>query len=432
AQVNLATSKLTLDLEGPLQPVLATMEEAGYPAKDRSLSLPLDGASCASCVARIEARAQDVPGVLSAQMALATDTLHLRVSQSFDETALHSAFEQTKFELGQSNGAPVADQDPLRTLQRNAALAAALTLPVVVLEMGGHLSPGFRSFLISLFTQTGLWTLQAVLTTLVLAGPGRDLFVAGFRSLRHRAPDMNALVTLGAGAAFLYSLVALLAPGLLPDGSVHVYFEAAAVITTLILVGRWLEGRARNQAKGAIGALLALQPPLAEVIEGEQTETRPVAELSLGTLVRLHPGAVVPVDGQVVAGRSEVDEALVTGEPVPVPKAPGDRVIGGSLNGTGSLDVRVTALAGDSVLAKIAAQVEAAQAGKLPVQHMVDRITAWFVPAVLALAAVTCLAWLVFGPGLSQAMVAAISVLIIACPCAMGLAVPVSILVGTG
>ncbi|MEM9270975.1 MAG: cation transporter, partial [Pseudomonadota bacterium] len=181
AQVNLATSKLTLDLEGPLQPVLATMEEAGYPAKDRSLSLPLSGASCASCVANIEARAQDVPGVLSAQMALATDTLHLRVSQSFDETALHSAFEQTKFELGQSDGAPVADQDPLRSLQRNAALAAALTLPVVVLEMGGHLSPGFRSFLISLFTQTGLWTLQAVLTTLVLAGPGRGLFVAGFR-----------------------------------------------------------------------------------------------------------------------------------------------------------------------------------------------------------------------------------------------------------
>ncbi|MEO1551780.1 MAG: heavy metal translocating P-type ATPase, partial [Pseudomonadota bacterium] len=363
AEVNLATSQITLQVQGALSPVLAGMASAGYPARTQSVSVRITGASCGSCVARVEGYAADVPGVVSATFSLATETLQLEVIDTFEAQALRDAFGKTSYQIeGDLDGQEAAD-DPLDGLRRRAVLAAALTVPVVVLEMGGHLVPAFRALLVTTFGQTPLWLVQALLTSLVLAGPGRGLFVSGLRGLWHRAPDMNALVALGAGAAYLYSLTALLAPALLPAGAVHVYFEAAAVITTLILVGRWLEGRARAQARDAIGALLALQPPQAEVIQGDSTEMRPVAHLTLGTHVRLRPGMAVPVDGEVVAGCSDVDEALLTGEPAPVPKAPGDKVVGGSVNGTGTLDVRVTAVGRDTVLARIAAQVEAAQSG---------------------------------------------------------------------
>ncbi|WP_346429725.1 HAD-IC family P-type ATPase [Paracoccus sp. DMF-8] len=232
----------------------------------------------------------------------------------------------------------------------------------------------------------------------------------------------------------MYSTVATFAPGLLPADAVHVYFEAAAVIVTLILLGRWLEARAKGEAGAAIRKLVELALDTATVERADGVETIPVADLRPGDIIRLVPGERVAVDGIITEGRGAIDESMLTGEPLPAEKAPGDPVTGGTVNGTAALSFRVTATGADTALSRIIRMVEDAQAAKLPVQALVDRITSVFVPAVMGLAVLTFVLWMILAPApaLSQALVAAISVLIIACPCAMGLAVPVSIMVGTG
>ncbi|NCU19961.1 copper-translocating P-type ATPase, partial [Candidatus Falkowbacteria bacterium] len=273
---------------------------------------------------------------------------------------------------------------------------------------------------------------QFALTAAVLFGPGRVFLRLGIPALLRGAPEMNSLVAMGALAAFVYSAVVTLMPGLLPEASRVVYFEAAAVIVTLILLGRWLESRARGHAGAAISRLVGLRPATARVIRPGGTVDLPVAELAPGDLVALAPGERVAVDGVVTEGSGWIDESMLTGEPVPVEKTPGATVTGGTLNGPAALTMRVTATGADTVLARIIALVEAAQGAKLPVQALVDRVTRVFVPVVMALSAATFALWLGFGAGFTPALVAAISVMIIACPCAMGLATPVSILVGTG
>ena len=319
-------------------------------------------------------------------------------------------------------------------LARAVLLAGLLTAPVVVLEMGGFLYPPLQALIDArIGTQTS-WVIQFALTTIVLFGPGLRFFRKGLPALWRLAPDMNALVALGTGAAWAYSVVATFAPALLPAGTRHVYFEAAAVITTLILVGRYLEAGAKGRTGQAIRRLMGLQARSARVLrDGEAVEV-PIDEVRVGDLILVRPGEKIAVDGVVTEGASFVDEAMITGEPMPVAKGAGDRVVGATINTSGAFTFRATGVGADTVLAQIVEMVQRAQGAKLPIQAMVDRVTAWFVPAVMGVAAVTFLAWLILGPApaLTFALVAAVTVLIIACPCAMGLATPTSIMVGIG
>jgi Cu+-exporting ATPase len=278
------------------------------------------------------------------------------------------------------------------------------------------------------------WMIQFVLTTIVLAWPGRHFYTAGFPALLKGTPDMNSLVAMGTGAAYLYSIVALFAPSLLPDGTRAVYFEAAAVIVVLILLGRWMEARAKGRTGAAIQKLLGLQSRTARALVDGEPQDVPIERIRTGDILVVRPGERIAVDGEVTQGSAHVDESMITGEAVPASKVPGDPVTGGTVNGTGSFQFRATRVGADTTLAQIIRMVEEAQGAKLPIQGMVDRITLWFVPAVMALAAFTVLVWMVVGPSpaLSYALVAGVSVLIIACPCAMGLATPTSIMVGTG
>ena len=275
--------------------------------------------------------------------------------------------------------------------------------------------------------------MQFLLCTLLLIGPGRQFFLRGVPALLRGAPDMNSLVATGTFAAWAYSTLAVFLPGLFPPGSAQVYFEAAGVVTALVLLGRWLEARAKGRTGAAIRALLDLQPPEAEVIAADGSSSFcALSEVQTGMVLRLRPGAKVPVDGVVIDGESHVNESMMTGEPLPVAKTIGARLTAGCVNGAGVLDMRAEAVGADTRLAQIIAMVRAAQGGKLPVQALVDRVTLWFVPAVMGLAALTALGWLLFGPDLPHALVTAVCVLIIACPCAMGLATPTSVMVALG
>jgi len=307
-------------------------------------------------------------------------------------------------------------------------------VPVFFLEMGAHFIPALHHWLHATLGTFQLHLILFVLTSLVLFGPGLLFFRVGLPNLVRGHPDMNSLVALGTGAAWAYSVIATFAPGLMPEGTANVYYEPAAVIVTLILLGRLLEARAKSRTGAAIETLLSLQARTARVErDGEVTEIA-VDEVRRGDRVRVRPGETIPVDGRVIDGESRVDEAMLTGEPEPVLRSAGDKVVGGTVNQNGRLVIEATDLGSDAVLAQIVRMVQKAQGAKLPIQALVDRVTAWFVPAVMSIAAATAVVWLIFGPApaLSFALVNAVAVLIIACPCAMGLATPTSIMVGTG
>ncbi|SMO37920.1 heavy metal translocating P-type ATPase [Paracoccus laeviglucosivorans] len=434
--VNLATGRAHFTLTDPkaLADAVAALEKAGYPAETLQTRLEVQGMSCASCSGRVEKALAAQPGVTQAVVNLATGTATVSHSAAVDPQVLARLVSDKGYPAQvQADHAPhLHDHAGDATALRRAFLIALLlTLPVFVAEMGGHLIPALHHWLHMTIGQTPLWLAEFVLTTAVLAGPGRVFFRVGIPALLRSTPEMNSLVALGAGAAWLYSAVATFAPGLLPEASRHVYYEAAAVIVTLILLGRWLEARAKGQAGQAIRRLIELAPATARVERGGKVVELPVAQLRAGDIVRLAPGERVAVDGELTEGRGSIDESMLTGEPVPAAKSPGDKVTGGTVNGGTALSYRVTATGGDTTLARIIAMVQDAQSAKLPVQALVDRITAVFVPVVIGLALLTFGIWLAFA-GIGDALVAAISVLIIACPCAMGLAVPVSIMVGTG
>ena len=437
AQVNLATERAEVSGTATPAVLIEAVKRAGYAIPVTPQTIAIDGMTCASCVARVEKALQAVPGVTAASVNLATESA--RVEGVADVTDLLAAVRATGYGA-QLSGAGTGETQVQRrardaeSLSRDLILAAALTLPVFVLEMGGHLVPAFHHWLFALIGQSTSWLIQFALTTLVLAGPGRRFFVKGIPALAHGAPDMSSLVAVGAGAAWAYSTLATFLPAFLPPGTVAVYFEAAAMIVTLILLGRLLEARARGRSSQAIERLVNLQPAIAHLRRDGGSVDVPVAEVRPGDILDLRPGERVPVDGRVTQGESWVDEAMVTGEPLPVAKHAGDPLIGGTVNQTGALQMQATAVGADTMLARIIRLVEAAQGGKLPIQALVDRVTLWFVPVVMGLAVLTFAVWLAFGPApaLPMALVNAVAVLIIACPCAMGLATPVSILVGTG
>ncbi len=321
---------------------------------------------------------------------------------------------------------------------RRLWVGVPLSLALVVLDMSAHV---FGVDLLPFLSPKAEQWLALVIATPAVLWCGWPFFVRGFASLRSGWLNMFTLIGLGTGAAFLYSVIATVAPGLFPEamrdahGLIPTYFEAAAVIVALVLLGQVLELRAREKTGGAIRALLDLAPKTAlRVLKGGKTETVPLASIKVGDVLRVRPGDKVPIDGTVIAGRSAVDESLLTGEPLPVEKMEGDRVTGGTLNGTGSFDMRVDRTGAETTLAQVVEMVASAQRSRAPIQALADAVSGYFVPAVIAVAVIAFIAWLIFGPSpqLAYALVAAVSVLIIACPCALGLATPISIMVATG
>ncbi len=326
--------------------------------------------------------------------------------------------------------------DELVDMTRRFWIGLALTVPVFALEMGPHLLSGMHD-LIS--PATSSWV-QAALATPVVLYSGRPFFVRGWDSIRTRNLNMFTLIAMGTGVAWLYSMVALLVPGIFPDafrehGTVAVYFESAAVITTLVLLGQVLELRAREQTSGAIKALLQVAPRTAVRIRPDGTDEEvAIEDVQIGDRLRVRPGEKVPVDGSVEEGRSSLDESLVTGESMPVTKSAGDGVVGGTINQSGALVVTAEKIGRDTMLARIVAMVADAQRSKAPIQRLADRVSGIFVPVVIAIAVVAFVVWALVGPDprLAHALVVAVAVLIIACPCALGLATPISIMVGVG
>ncbi|MDX5446079.1 MAG: heavy metal translocating P-type ATPase [Zoogloeaceae bacterium] len=441
ASVNLATETATVETapDVSFDALVQAVEKAGYEVVRDETVLDIEGMSCAACVGRVEKVLLRVPGVVAASVNLAARNARVETAGEVPVAALVAAVKKAGFDAkpaseaaeGAREAAAAAEE---RELRRDVWIAAALTLPVFVLEMGSHLIPGMHEWVMATLGHTVNGWLQAVLTTAVMFGPGLRFFRKGVPALLRGAPDMNALVAIGTGAAWAYSLVALSAPGMLPEGTANVYFEAAAVIITLILVGRLLEARARGRTSEAIRRLMKIAPRTARVRrDGEAVEV-PIGEVAVADVVEVRPGEKIAVDGEVVEGASFVDESMITGEPVPVEKAVGAQVVGGTLNTRGALAFRATRIGADTVLAQIIRMVEQAQGAKLPIQALVDKVTMVFVPIVMGVALLTFVAWMVFGasPALSFALVCAVAVLIVACPCAMGLATPTSIMVATG
>ena len=392
---------------------------------------PIEGMTCAACVARVEKAILSVPGVERASVNLATEEATVQFDPGRAPVeALREAVASAGYRLNVTAATPgdrsqerEAERDALR---RDLLLSAALTVPLMLISMLAMIP----SLSIDLFGQFRDWALMLLCTPVMIVG-GRRFFVGFARAARHGAADMNTLVAIGTGTAYLYSVATLVIPG--SHGGGHVYFDTAATIITLILLGRFLEAGARRRTTDAIRQLAGLRPKTAARLRGEVEETVPVEELRLGDLVRIRPGERVPVDGTVVRGYSSVDESMVTGESVPVEKRAGDRVVGGTVNSSGSLDLRATALGSDSVLAQIIRLVEDAQGSKAPVQAFADRVASVFVPVVIGIALLTFIVWAaVLGASLQDAMVNFIAVLIIACPCALGLATPTAVMVGTG
>jgi len=436
AQVNLATSKAVIDIDDATpQQVIQTINNIGYKPVISDVDIGIRGMHCASCVNSIEQALLKEAGVLEAQVNLATEKAHIRyLADTVSLSQLKAAIRSTGYEPVDTGEAQAGDEDSERlALRQQVMFAAAFTIPLVIIGMGKML-PGLEPLFAQLMPERGWVWVEFLLATPVLFYAGRRFFTSGWAELKHFNPGMNSLVMIGASAAYFYSVLALLLPGIFPAGTAVSYFEAAGVIVTLILVGRYLEQVAKGRTSQAIQKLLQLQAKTARVLRNGESLEVPIDEVVSDDHILVRPGERIPVDGIVIDGRSHVDESMVTGEPMPVVKEAGDEVIGGTVNTNGALTFRATRVGADTVLAQIIRLVESAQADKPPIQQLADKIASIFVPIVLVVAALTFGTWLIFGPtpALSFAFVTAVSVLLIACPCAMGLAAPTAIMVGTG
>lgn len=443
--VNLATERAVVTVpSGKVDAgaIAAAIRKAGYEPAESTIELNVAGMTCASCVGRVERALKTVPGVLGANVNLATQRATVRVlggaeaasrlvaavvGVGYEAEFVHDGVDTTDRERQ-------AREEEQASLRQAVIIAAIATAPLLVFEMGMHMSETLHHFLAGRIGEFNIKLLSFLLAGFVMLVPGMRFIQKGWPALLRGAPDMNSLVVLGTSAAFLYSTVATFAPSVLPEGTDYTYFEAGAVIITLILLGRWFEARAKGSTSEAIRRLMSLQAKSARVLRDGIEVDVGIATVIPGDIVIMRPGERIPVDGEVVDGVSYVDEAMITGEPIPARKEPGSGVTGGTINGTGAFRFTVQKVGADTLLAQIVRTVEAAQGSKLPIQALVDKVTMWFVPVVIGLALLTFAAWLAFGPSpaLSYALVNAVAVLIIACPCAMGLATPTSIMVGTG
>ncbi len=446
SRVNFATERAQVGLqEGrqvPVEKLAQAVADSGYEVRTAETSLTVQGMTCASCVSRVEEALAAVGGVLEATVNLATDRATVRYVpgatelQDLAQVVRDAGYEVVEAEDGgdRTDVEGQAREEEQRSMKRRFLWALSFALPVFVLEMGFMHIPAMEAWITDQVSTQTLYYVLFALTSVVQFGPGRYFYRHGWPALKSGAPDMNTLVMIGTSAAYGYSVVATFLPTVLPEGTVHVYYEAAATIITLILAGNYMEALAKGRASDAIRSLLDLQATTARIIrDGEAVEVD-VRDVGPGDVVRVRPGEKVPVDGEVVDGSSYVDESMVTGEPDPVSKGEGDEVVGGTINKTGSFTFRATRVGEETVLSQIVEMVEAAQGSAPPIQSLADRVVKVFVPFVLATAALTFGLWLVFGPDpvLTFALVTAVSVLIIACPCAMGIATPISVMVGTG
>ena len=405
-------------MSNAMSTAVTTVTRAAHPPPVR---LQVDGMTCASCVARVEKALLKVPGVVGASVNLATEQATVQAPPAVPVAALLAAVERAGYHAQalQSDEAPV-DHGPAGA--GHVLASAALTLPLVApmaLQLFGTdaMLPGW---------------LQLLLAAPVQFFFGARFYRAGWKALLARSGNMDLLVALGTSAAFGLSVYLLFRHGGHEGMAPHLYFEASAAVITLVLLGKWLEQRAKRQTADAIRALQALRPTSARVRRDGVEREIPIEQLRIGDLVVVRPGDRIAVDGEVVEGRSHVDESLITGESLPVAKGEGELVTGGAINAEGALLVRTTALGAETTLARIIRMIESAQAAKAPIQRIVDRVSAVFVPVVLALAALTFVGWLAASGDWERALINAVSVLVIACPCALGLATPTAIMAGTG
>jgi Cu+-exporting ATPase len=433
ATVNLATERAAVTYDPAAitsQGLVDRVTEAGFRVPDASLELAVTGMKCANCAHNIETALQRVPGVLEAVVNLASEKARVRYvtgTASWDD--LVSAVEGAGFGVVQAaQGEDPADAEKaarerdIRDQTRKLWIGVAFTLPLFLLSMGRDLG------------LTGTWSHAAWVNLLfwLMATPvqfytGWDYYVGGWKSLRNRSANMDVLVALGSSVAYFYSIA--ITAGLLGG---HVYFETSAAIITLIRIGKLLEARAKGKTSEAIKALMGLQPKTACIERNGQETDIPVAQVRVGDLVIVRPGEKIPVDGVVVDGHSAVDEALLTGESLPVDKKAGDEVIGATLNKEGRLKIEATKVGKEAALAQIIRLVEEAQGSKAPIQALADKVAAIFVPSIIAIAVLTFILWLTAGAGFTHALIRLIAVLVIACPCALGLATPTAMVVGMG
>ncbi|AKV06505.1 metal ABC transporter ATPase [Pseudomonas fluorescens NCIMB 11764] len=421
--VNLATEQARVQAPSDSLPALMdAVQQAGYSVPQQSLELSIDGMTCASCVGRVERALAKVPGVKSVSVNLANERAHLELLGQVDPQSLIAAVTKAGYNASVWEVEhPTTDTQQQRlhherwVLIMAIALALPLVLPMLLQPFGVHwMLPAWVQF---------------ALATPVQFIFGARFYVAAWKAVRAGAGNMDLLVALGTSAGYGLSLYEwATAAGRMP----HLYFEASAVVIALVLLGKYLESRAKRQTASAIRALEALRPERAiQVIDGREQDVA-ISALRLNDLVLVKPGERFPVDGEVVEGQSHADEALISGESLPVPKQPGDKVTGGAINGEGRLLVRTQALGAETVLARIIRLVEDAQAAKAPIQKLVDKVSQVFVPTVLLIALATLMGWWLYGAPIETALINAVAVLVIACPCALGLATPTAIMAGTG
>ncbi|MDA7482806.1 heavy metal translocating P-type ATPase [Planktomarina temperata] len=405
-----------------------------------TLVMSVSNMSCASCAGRVDKALWQLPGVLAVDVNLATETVQVTYTPGLASRADFIAASTAAGYAAQEHSEDSHGQVQARKQQlaeaygRRSRLAVFLAAPVIILGMGGHILPGFERLIADVIGQKANWIIQCIFATAVLFGPGLDFYRRGFPALWRGAPDMNSLVALGTGAAYAFSLIATFLPQVLPEGVSGVYYEPASLIVVLILFGRDLENRAKGRTGKAIQSLLGLRVKTAQVRRAGEFVECPIEEIVVGDVLSLRPGERVAVDGVLHEGSSYIDESMITGEPRPVEKSTGAALTAGTVNGMGHVIYEARRVGHDTTLSQIIQLVEQAQGAKLPIKALVDRLTLWFVPMVLILAFVTVTVWMIWGPApaLPYALVAGVCVLIIACPCAMGLATPTSIMVGTG
>ncbi|MBK19084.1 MAG: heavy metal translocating P-type ATPase [Rhodospirillaceae bacterium] len=394
----------------------------------------VEGMSCAGCVARVESVIGDVPGVEEATVNLATGRAAIKYLEDLSNDAdFRKAITAAGYGVRDLDDSSDDEKEEVGILRQDVLIAVFLTIPLLLIAKL-PLVPSVSDAMYGLLPKEIWKILEFALVTPVVFFAGWRFLSAGWSELRHLNPGMNSLVMLGAGAAYLYSLLVLVVPDLFPKGTTQSYFVAAGVIVTLILVGRYLEALARGRTSQAIQSLMRLEPEIARVIrDGTEVEV-PVAEVVSGDVLVVRPGERVSADGSILEGSTQIDESMITGESMPVEKMPGTEVVAGTINGAGTIRFKATGVGADTILRRIVQMVEQAQNDKPEIQRVADKIASIFVPLVILIAIITFVVWMVFGnePALSFAFVTAVSVLLIACPCAMGLATPTAIMVGTG
>ena len=449
ANVNPATDTAQISVEESAVEVfdlVSAVRNAGYDVSTNSIALPIGGMTCASCVAHVESALSDLPGVVKVNVILSTELAtvdyvpQLVGMGDFKRAVKAVGYGVLDSDVAQANEADdetAAHKREYVSLMRKFWFAAIISIPVMLVAYPEL--PWF--YLPNLFLQNVseafirlLFILSGIVTLPIMAYSGRQFFVGAWSAFKHHAADMNTLIALGTSAAWLYSTAALAVPGVFPEGTATPFYDVTAVVIALVVLGQALEVRAKGQTSQAIRKLLDLQAKIARVVRDGVEMEIPVEEVLVGDTLVIRPGDKIPVDGEIVEGHSSLDESMVTGESLPVDKEIGDDVIGATVNTTGSFKFRATKVGKDTALAQIVKMVQDAMGSKAPIARLVDKVAAYFVPSVMIISILTFLAWYNFGPSpaLAFAIVTAVTVLIIACPCAVGMAVPMSLVAGVG